>query len=298
MRLEHFDNHSLVEFISEIATNMNDYGTEKHIARVQPIPCVEVLPYFTDTIATDIATILPLIGKELQQPEAGVHPMPMDDHANDPDVFEHADVLNHEHDDVDVELFEHGDGGVDLNEDDGVEFEHEHGAVDWGSDDNAEFDFTHFIETPPIHHINQAAVKSLSLVMPSFDAHVQQAKKVCKIVRSSQHKPRLLSTCFSSNVGLHLQPLIRRFRGHIHEERWGTWAASVPQLLGFRSFYKFICIPPLTPNTHTYIYIYIYISRASPPAAGPHLKALILVARWLQVGVPGYILAPKWGGWR
>ena len=71
--------------------------------------------------------------------------------------------------------------------------------------------------------------------MPSFDktTHSATAKLLCRFIRSRwsrRHKSRLLQTCLASTIGVQHPPALKAFRGHIHMERWATWAFAIPEL--------------------------------------------------------------------
>ncbi len=67
--------------------------------------------------------------------------------------------------------------------------------------------------------------------LPSYKDNLAKAKDVCKLLRRRDAVPKLMARCFSSPVGRHTQPVLKTFRGWIHEGRWGTSAFSMPELV-------------------------------------------------------------------
>ena len=57
-RLEHWTHSSLSSWVSEVVTNMNDYGTEKAISRLYPIKVSTVCPHFKCTSEADVALMM------------------------------------------------------------------------------------------------------------------------------------------------------------------------------------------------------------------------------------------------
>ena len=102
----------------------------------------------------------------------------------------------------------------------------------------AQVDFRGMMETPPLHHINDTAAKGLGNVMSSFDSTVHGAKQICKMLREREYRPRLLERCFACGIGRCYHTQIKKFRGHIHLERWATWAFSVPEILNIAQIFR------------------------------------------------------------
>ena len=67
---------------------------------------------------------------------------------------------------------------------------------------------------------------------------VDGAKAVCRIIRKSEHKSRLLESCFSGPVKRHFQTDIRLFQGWINPDRWATIAFSVPELINIENVFR------------------------------------------------------------
>jgi hypothetical protein len=221
MRLDHFSNRSLALLWSELCTSVNDYGTEKALTTIKPTRISHLIPYFSDTSAADIKLVMASLG---------VDPLPSADPAlGRPRI---AEVAQPEAVGIgnifDADIFEAVPAGdeADVFEDVPVQPPMEENLFD----EESEISVDHLLEVPPIHHINDTAAKSLKQAMPSFDNIVHGAQQVCSIIRKRKHKTRLLERCFNSIVALHYHPQLKSFRGHIHVERWATWAFSIPEL--------------------------------------------------------------------
>jgi hypothetical protein len=100
------------------------------------------------------------------------------------------------------------------------------------------FSVDHWLEVPPLHHINDTATKGLGAVMPSYDDAVQGASQVCKIIRSRAHQPKLLERCFAGPINMQYHRRLKQFRGSIHTGRWATVAFAVPELLGIATIFR------------------------------------------------------------
>ena len=55
-------------------------------------------------------------------------------------------------------------------------------------------------------------------VMPSLEWFIGGAKKVCKVVRSKQHQPRLIAACFSDAVGQQFINQVGSFKASTFED--------------------------------------------------------------------------------
>jgi hypothetical protein len=197
MRLEHFHYESLVNYVSEIITTTQDYGTEKQISRVKPTQVNRICPHFTDTPShlvdrcssivkqhvIRIAVDSDHISDQLQSGLGGESTPPGGDY-NDDDVFEEPP------DDIPVAAA----AAAPTHEDaDGI-FEGEAAECD------LDVSFLHTLETPPCHHINDTITSGLGSVMPSWDAHIHTSQQICKMVRRRGTQQRLLESCFSRGV--------------------------------------------------------------------------------------------------
>ena len=193
MRLEHFNYESLVNYVSEIITTTQDYGTEKQISRVKPTRVNRICPHFTDTpshlvdrclsnvkqqsIAVDSDHISDHISDLISDPPGGDY--------NDDDVFEEPPA--------DIPVAAAAAAAPSHEDADGI-FEGEAAECD------LDVSFLHTLETPPCHHINDTITSGLGGVMPSWDAHIHTSQQICKIVRRRGTQQRLLESCFSRGV--------------------------------------------------------------------------------------------------
>ena len=89
----------------------------------------------------------------------------------------------------------------------------------------------------PSHMIHNATL-DLGKAMQSFDETVASMQHICRLLRRGNLQ-RLLSSCFSSAVGLQLREALSKFKGHVVVGRWGTIAAAVPELLALEGTLRF-----------------------------------------------------------
>ena len=81
------------------------------------------------------------------------------------------------------------------------------------------------------HHILHNATDGLRDAMPMWADHLPRAKNVCRLLRRPDMLTKLCARCYDSPLAKNMVPLLKAFRGHIHEARWGTIAFAVPELL-------------------------------------------------------------------
>jgi hypothetical protein len=210
-RLEHWTNRSLDIFMREFVTHMEDYGTESRVSKLKPTPLSTLCPHFLDSPDNVIKAMMEVTadGLDPQPAEAertAQHADPDDTVFEDPGQLPPAEASAHD----DAEVFE----AVGLE------------AVQ----DSSTGDLTGSFETPPMHHINDTAMKGMHNVMPHWNDNTFKSQQVCKIIRKRAYQPKLLERCFSSpELGM-FQPILKRFKGWIHIERWGTVSFSTPEL--------------------------------------------------------------------
>ena len=205
-RLNHFTQASLLEYLAEFVTSTEDFGTEKQISRLKPIGLDLVCPYFEDMAQDEIDMLLAeVLPSKVQQ-------LAMDERDDpDDDLFENPDHVLGDSEPKEDDLFENPDHVL-------------------GDSQPAVLNIGHWLSTPPMHHINDTITTGLGDVMPSWDDTVHKSEQICKVVRSTRHKKRLLGNCFSSGLALHFQPTLKCFKGWIHTKRWATVAFSIPEL--------------------------------------------------------------------
>ena len=205
-RLNHFTQASLLEYLAEFVTSTEDFGTEKQISRLKPIGLDLVCPYFEDMAQDEIDMLLAeVLPSKVQQ-------LAMDERDDpDDDLFENPDHVLGDSEPKEDDLFENPDHVL-------------------GDSQPAVLNIGHWLSTPPMHHINDTITTGLGDVMPSWDDTVHKSEQICKVVRSTRHKKRLLGNCFSSGLAVHFQPALKRFKGWIHTKRWATVAFSIPEL--------------------------------------------------------------------
>ena len=233
-RLNHFTQASLLQYLAEFVTSTEDFGTEKQISRLKPIGLDLVCPYFEDMAQDEIdmllAEVLPSKVQQLARDERDdlfedlfVFEDP------DDDLFENPDHVLGDSEPKEDDLSENPDhvlGNCEPKEDD--LFENPDHVL--GDSQPAVLNIGHWLSTPPMHHINDTITTGLGDVMPSWDDTVHKSEQICKVVRSTRHKKRLLGNCFSSGLALHFQPTLKCFKGWIHTKRWATVAFSIPEL--------------------------------------------------------------------
>ena len=205
-RLNHFTQASLLEYLAEFVTSTEDFGTEKQISRLKPIGLDLVCPYFEDMAQDEIDMLLAeVLPSKVQQ-------LAMDERDDpDDDLFENPDHVLGDSEPKEDDLFENPDHVL-------------------GDSQPAVLNIGHWLSTPPMHHINDTITTGLGDVMPSWDDTVHKSEQICKVVRSTRHKKRLLGNCFSSGLAVYFQPALKCFKGWIHTKRWATVAFSIPEL--------------------------------------------------------------------
>jgi hypothetical protein len=227
-RLEQFTNKMLDIYIRELSTNVNDYGTERALNRMLPTALDVLCPFFKDTLASDVAIMKSAAGSATPAPAAAAAAgqanaqVEVEVRADNADVFEEVDEEVERDDDI----FEDVPGLINGHD------------PDSHPENDGKCDISHMLEVPPMHHINDSAAKGLGQVMPSFDKTVHGAKQVCKIVRRRTYQAKLLARCFSGPIGSQYCGQLKSFRGHIHLERWGTWAFSMPELIRIEFIFR------------------------------------------------------------
>eukprot|EP00971_Amphidinium_carterae_P351686 6492230-Amphidinium_carterae.2 len=93
--------------------------------------------------------------------------------------------------------------------------------------------FDHVLMHDGLLHTVHNASKYLGSAIPGYAENIHKLKKVVKLLRSPQHRDRLLERCFSGPVSRHYRDLIQSFSaGEVHENRWGTVAFALPEVLG------------------------------------------------------------------
>ena len=227
-RLQTCSHEGLALFIQEIATHMNDYGTEKGVARLKPLRVAELCRHFCDTTDEDITLLMNGVGLGRKPRDAGAADGAGSDSDLD-DVPHHVESEN--------EIFEDAaarDEASEAPSDDDCMFE----RLPLPGVAAPMFSVDHWLEVPPLHHINDTATKGLGAVMPSYDDAVQGASQVCKIIRSRAHQPKLLERCFAGPINMQYHRRLKQFRGSIHTGRWATVAFAVPELLGIATIFR------------------------------------------------------------
>ena len=199
LRLERFSGEELAEAIQDgLVEVLSDDGTESVLNRVKPVDVAAVCPYFEDTTNGDIDLIKERVGKLRQ---AG-----------------HDEARREEPSD---------DFG------DGLGFNMENGAGA-DSDDFGEppqLNFLKCLGFSGVHHRLDNATKGLGNVLQHWDDGVSKSKVVCKMIRRTDTLQKLLARCFSGRLGANLHDRLKSFKGWIWEERWGTIAFSIPEIV-------------------------------------------------------------------
>ena len=67
LRLEQFTNRTTAAYVREFVSGMADYGVERFLSKVQPLPLSDLVPHFTDTTENKIG-VLPTLHGACQQP--------------------------------------------------------------------------------------------------------------------------------------------------------------------------------------------------------------------------------------
>ena len=97
--------------------------------------------------------------------------------------------------------------------------------------ENAVIDLTGSVSIAGLLHIAHNSTNDLAKSMEQFDTVVAQMQAVSRLLRKKDSKARLLESCFSDPVGLHLRSDLRSFSAKVHTGRWGTIAECIDQLL-------------------------------------------------------------------
>ena len=66
--------------------------------------------------------------------------------------------------------------------------------------------------------------------MPHWDSMTFLSQQLCKLIRQRKYQPKLLERCFNGPILERFQPILKRFQGWIHVERWATVSFSIPEL--------------------------------------------------------------------
>ena len=88
------------------------------------------------------------------------------------------------------------------------------------------------LQNPGTMHLLSNATVGLGTAMPNYKGNLFKMKCVCDLIRKRQSKPKLIETCFASSVAQCFIAELRAFTGQVYEERWGSVAFSMPQVLG------------------------------------------------------------------
>ncbi len=163
----------------------------------QPIPQCDQsnndvkCPSFHDTPQVDRDIIVSQVRRIQLESEAVVHADPVDDGVDDDD----------------------GNGfGFDLNA----------GDVDDPFEEplGPRADFSAALAFSGLHHVIDNSTSGFADALPSYKDNLAKAKDVCKLLRRRDTVTKLMARCFSSPVGRQMQPVLKSFRGWIHEGRW------------------------------------------------------------------------------
>ena len=100
-------------------------------------------------------------------------------------------------------------------------------------------DFTNALGFSGAHHILHNATDGLRDAMPDWAENIAKAKNVCRLLRRPDLLQKLAARCYASPLARNMVPLLKAFRGHIHEGRWGTIAFALPQLLKVKRALQF-----------------------------------------------------------
>jgi hypothetical protein len=87
------------------------------------------------------------------------------------------------------------------------------------------------IATPGLLHIIHNASNDLLKVMTTLDAAVSSLAVVCRFLGSPHFRPRIVATCFSSNLSHPFAAKMGRFSCHVNKDRWGTVAFACAAVL-------------------------------------------------------------------
>ena len=82
----------------------------------------------------------------------------------------------------------------------------------------------------PSHMIHNVA-EDLQFALQTWDDTVLHMKHVCRMLKRSAPRQRLLSRCFTSDVAQHYHKDMNKFKGHVQGGRWGTVCHAVIELL-------------------------------------------------------------------
>ena len=217
LRLEHFSHESLSAFSRDLVSVVSDYGTERLLCKMAPIDVGLLCPWFSDTADADIEAV-----------RRKVHQFGLPDPCafEDPDV-EAALIADDDDDSVVFEAPEPenvvADAAADHSDGDSNVFE--------DVPPPPTFDPSGALDAPGLHHFVDNLTKSLSSVMRHYDACIDLAVIVCRLLHRRSPREKLLERCFRTSVGQAFRKDIQKIRGHIHKGRWGTVMFSVPELL-------------------------------------------------------------------
>jgi hypothetical protein len=87
------------------------------------------------------------------------------------------------------------------------------------------------IPTPGLLHILHNASNDLLGVMSTLDAAVESLAAVCRFLGSPHTRPRIIATCFSSNLSRPFACKMSKFSIHVNKDRWGSVAFAIQALL-------------------------------------------------------------------
>lgn len=87
------------------------------------------------------------------------------------------------------------------------------------------------VAVPGLLRILHNCFLALGNVMQHFSEAITHLKEVAKLLSHPETKERLLSTCFIGPLGEALFEDLKNFSGQVYEERWGTVADCVLQLV-------------------------------------------------------------------
>ena len=112
-------------------------------------------------------------------------------------------------------------------------------AIEDLPEDQCVVDVTGSLEVDDLLHCIHNATKGLAAAMKSFDDVVGQCKKVADLLRKKESKDRLIETCFSQGLAKGFASEVKQFKSHVHEDRWGTVAECIPNLLRLKAALRY-----------------------------------------------------------
>ena len=179
--------------------NHVQFTFSKPIPQVRPVSIDVMCPSFQDTPQVDRDIIVSQVRLIRSESEAVFHADPVDDGFDD----------------------DYG-RGFDLNA----------GDVDdpFERPPRPRADFSAALAFSGLHHVIDNSTGGFADALPSYKDNLAKARDVSKLLRRRDTVPKLMARCFSSTVGRQLQPVLKSFRGWVHERRWGTIAFSMPEL--------------------------------------------------------------------